>query len=134
MSDNPYQPTNDSAAAPNSGGNVNIFNVARYQKGIIWCILVQLFCYVLPIFMPPTLVTLFYLLMLGTAIGSLFYTVMLATQVYSTGVAILMGILALLPCFGLLVLLIINGKATSILRANNIKVGLLGADMSSLKP
>jgi hypothetical protein len=45
-----------------------------------------------------------------------------------------MGILALLPCFGLLVLLIINGKATSILRANNIKVGLLGADMSSLKP
>ncbi|MDB4730325.1 hypothetical protein OAF38_00940 [bacterium] len=70
--------------------------------------------------------------MLGTAIGSLFYTVMLATQVYSTGVAILMGILTLLPCFGLLVLLIINGKATSILRANNIKVGLLGADMSSL--
>ncbi|MDA7915595.1 hypothetical protein N9B98_04955 [bacterium] len=74
-----------------------------------------------------------YLLMVGTSIGSLTYTVMLATQIYGTGVAILMGVLAIVPCVGLLPLLIINGKATSILRSNSIKVGLFGANISSIK-
>lgn len=133
MSNNPFQPASETTAAPNSGGNLNLLNVARYQKGIIWCIFVQLLCYVLPIFLPPSLIVLVYLLMVGTSIGSLTYTVMLATQIYGTGVAILMGVLAIVPCVGLLPLLIINGKATSILRSNSIKVGLFGANISSIK-
>ena len=132
MSENPYQPTNDSTAATNSGGNANLVTIARYQKGIIWCIFVQLLCYILPVFLLPTLTIIVYLLVVGTAIGSLVYTVLLATQIYSTAVAILMGILALVPCCGLIILLLINGKATSILRANSIKVGLFGANMNSL--
>lgn len=128
MSNNPYQPTSEAV----SGTSMNLVNVARYQKGIIFCILFNLLGYGLPFFLPDGLLIFFSLLLVGTAIGSLVYTVMLATQVYSTGLAILMGILAIVPCVGLIVLLIINGKATSVLRAKGIKVGLFGANMSSL--
>lgn len=43
-----------------------------------------------------------------------------------------MAILTLIPCIGLIVLLIINGKATSILKQNDVRVGLIGANMSDL--
>jgi hypothetical protein len=74
--------------------------------------------------------------MLFLAMGSLFITLasavfvyLLAASVYSTAVGILLGVLALLPCINLIMLLIVNGKATSVLRAHGIKVGLLGAKL-----
>jgi hypothetical protein len=57
---------------------------------------------------------------------------LLAIKVYSTGVGVLLGILTLVPCIGLIVLLIVNGKATGILKQNGIKVGLLGANLSQI--
>ena len=35
-------------------------------------------------------------------------------KVYSTGLGIVLGLLTLIPCVGLIVLLIVNGKATSV--------------------
>jgi hypothetical protein len=52
------------------------------------------------------------------------------SRVDSTGVGILLALLALIPCVGLIGLLIINGKATSVLKDYGIRVGLLGAKMS----
>lgn len=48
------------------------------------------------------------------------------------GLGIVLGILTLIPCIGLIVLLVINGKATGVLRENGIGVGLLGANLSKL--
>jgi hypothetical protein len=48
-------------------------------------------------------------------------------------VGIACGLLALIPCIGLLTLLIINSKATGILRQNGIRVGFLGADLAQLQ-
>jgi hypothetical protein len=45
---------------------------------------------------------------------------------------VVLGILTLIPCVGLIVLLIINSKATGILKKNGVRVGLLGAKMSDL--
>jgi len=45
---------------------------------------------------------------------------------------VLLGILTLIPCIGLIVLLVVNGKATGILKQNGIKVGLLGANLSQI--
>jgi hypothetical protein len=45
-------------------------------------------------------------------------------------VGVLLGILTLIPLIGLIVLLVINGKATKVLRANGHRVGLLGASLS----
>jgi len=57
---------------------------------------------------------------------------LLAIKVYGTGLGILLGILSLVPCVGLVILLIVNGKATGVLKQNGIKVGFLGANLSSI--
>lgn len=55
-----------------------------------------------------------------------------AVKVYGVGLGILLGVLSLAPCISLIVLLLVNGKATSVLRQNGIKVGLMGADLSTI--
>jgi ABC-type enterochelin transport system permease subunit len=60
------------------------------------------------------------------------FVFLLAIKVYSTVVGVLLGFLALIPFIGLLVLLIVNGKATRTLKQKGIAVGLLGADLSQI--
>lgn len=55
---------------------------------------------------------------------------LLASSIFSTGLGVLLGVLTLVPLLGLLILAIVNGKATNILRQNGIKVGFLGANLS----
>jgi hypothetical protein len=43
-----------------------------------------------------------------------------------------LGVLALIPLVGLIVLLIVNGKATKILREHGVRVGLMGAKLSPM--
>jgi hypothetical protein len=45
-------------------------------------------------------------------------------------VAILVGVLTLVPCIGLIYMLRMNQKATAFLRGNGINVGFLGANLS----
>ena len=52
---------------------------------------------------------------------------MLALAIYGTALGIILGILTLIPLVGLIILLIVNGKATNLLREDGIHVGLLGA-------
>jgi hypothetical protein len=42
-------------------------------------------------------------------------------------------ILTIIPLVGLIVLLVINSKATSALRASGVRVGFLGANLSDLE-
>jgi hypothetical protein len=46
---------------------------------------------------------------------------------YELGWRILFCVFMVIPCVGLIVLLVMNSKATNILRAHGFKVGLLGA-------
>ena len=57
----------------------------------------------------------------------------LSLKVYSTTTGILLAMLTLVPCLGLFVLLVVNGRATAVLRQNGHKVGLLGAHLSEFK-
>jgi hypothetical protein len=68
--------------------------------------------------------------MVVAQIAGLVFVFLLSTKVYGTGLGILFAILTVLPCLGILVLLMINSKATTVLRQNGHKVGLLGADLS----
>jgi hypothetical protein len=45
---------------------------------------------------------------------------------------VVLGILTLIPCIGLIALLIINGKATAVLKNHGIKVGFFGARASDV--
>jgi hypothetical protein len=135
MDDNPY-------AAPQavtqvvgvlSGEREDLRSVAKYQKGVLVCILIYLvaviFRFALPPEAQPILIVgvVVLLLVAGTT-----FVFLLAIKVYGTRVGILLGILTLIPLVSLIVLLRVNAKATSVLRQNGIKVGLLGADLSQI--
>lgn len=134
MSDNPYQAPSiaSEAIGVKSGRHEDLKHVARYQKGILVCILIYLMSVLCQVAIPPELRPIIGLAVLVVGLAGTVFVFLLAMKVYSTGVGILLGILALIPCVGLLVLLLVNGKATSILKQNGIKVGLLGADLSQI--
>jgi hypothetical protein len=92
------------------------------------CILGYIAAYVLVFVAPGPLKLLFAVVMIGLSITAAVFVFMLALSVYNTAAGIVLGILTLIPVVGLLTLLVINGKATKILRAHGIHVGLLGAN------
>jgi len=106
--------------------------IAKRQRAIQICILF----YILAIFgqflLPQELRWIVGLVALVVIITATVFVFMLALALYSTGVGVLLGILTLVPCIGLIALLIVNGKATNVLRDHGIKVGLLGADPSQV--
>jgi hypothetical protein len=134
MSDNPYQsPTTEARiVGVNSGTREDLVAVARYQKGVLVCILLNILTIFARLLVPPDVAILLTLAMFVVGLAGTIFVVLLAMKVYSTLAGIVVGVLSLVPCINLLVLLIVNGKATSILKRNGIKVGLLGANPSEI--
>jgi hypothetical protein len=130
MNDNPFrapeslQPTLN----PDQLNHAKISAIARYQRGVMICILLYLVAFFAQLSLPEEQRLWVGLGILAVGVFGLIFVLMLALQLYSTPVAILFGIGTLIPCLGLLVLLIINQKATSVLRKNGLRVGLLGAN------
>ena len=134
MSENPYE--SPSAQSPivgvKSGSRADLRSVAQYQKGILVCILIYVVAIFFQFAVPPEVR---FILAIGVLLDGLVGTVfvfLLATKVYGTVIGVVLGILTLVPCLGLLVLLVVNGKATAILKRNHIKVGLMGANLSQI--
>lgn len=129
MDDNPYRaPLSEGAAlGVLSGRQEDVRSVALYQKGILVCILLYLLAVVGHYFIPPEFWIFIRLGILLLGLAGTVFVFLLATKVYGVGLGILFGLLTLIPCFGLLMLLVINGKATNVLRQNGYRVGLLGA-------
>lgn len=106
--------------------------IAANQKVIIFCILIYLCLIPVQFMIPENLRILIALAYLPVAIIATVFVFLLATKVYSTVTGVLLAILTFIPCIGLIMLLIINGKATGILQAHGIHVGLLGARSSDI--
>ena len=134
MSENPYQsPLADSpVVGVKSGSREDLKSVAVYQKGILVCILIYLAAVVAQFVLPPELNAIVVIGIFAVVLVGTIFVFLLAMKVYNTGIGILLGILTLVPCVGLLILLVVNSKATGVLKQNGIKVGLLGADLSKL--
>jgi hypothetical protein len=142
VDENPYQsPLADLRPAVGvlSGQHRDVRAVAVYQKGILVCILVYLLTILVqlvaisaaPSPVSARLIALVAgLVSLGAGLAGMVFVFLLSTKVFGIVLGILLGILTVVPCLGLLVLLIINGKATSVLRQNGHRVGLLGARLS----
>ena len=131
MSDNPYRSPASSgqAVGVKSGRREDVRSVAVYQKGILYCILLHIAALVAQFVAPQFRLAIF----LGdviVGIAGFVFVLLLAIKVYNVAVGILLGILTLVPCANLIVLLVVNGKATGILQANGHKVGLLGANLA----
>ena len=134
MTENPYQSPSaePSVVGVRSGSREDLKAVARYQKGILVCILIYLIAMIGQFAIPADFRPLIGLGILVVGLVGTVFVFLLAIKVYSTGVGVLLGILALIPCIGLIALLVVNGKATGILKQNGINVGLLGADVSQI--
>lgn len=71
---------------------------------------------------------------IATVLCGLFGIIRLAANLYrSTLVGILNGVVMFLPLIGLFVLVILNMRATRILKKHGIRVGLMGANSSDLQ-
>lgn len=136
MDENAYRAPMSEGAALGvlSGRHEDVRSVALYQKGILVCILLNLFAVAGQFLLPPELSSFVRagIILIGL-VGTVF-VFLLATKVYGVGLGVLLGILlfgvsAFVPLIGLIILLVINGKATKVLQQNGYKVGLLGAKM-----
>jgi hypothetical protein len=110
----------------------DIREIAKRQRAIQICILVYICAVVGQFIVPPELRIIPALIALVVIITATVFVFMLAIALYNTGVGIVLGILTLIPIVGLFVLLIVNGKATNVLRQHGVQVGLLGANMDQI--
>jgi hypothetical protein len=149
MTENPYQAPQSMPVAVGvlSGTRDDLRSVAKCQKGILVCILIDLVAIFGQFALPSEALLLvnFGVLIVGLVVVlvAAVFVVLLAIKVYGTGLGITLGVLSFVPLpfvplpFGPLingiVLLVVNGKATNVLKENGIKVGLLGANVSSMR-
>lgn len=101
--------------------------IASRQKMIMICILIYIAAIIIQFALPPEVRPMLGLGVLAVVVAAAVFIFLLATKLYGTGLGIVLGILTLIPLIGLIVLLIVNGKATGILKSHGIDVGLLGA-------
>jgi hypothetical protein len=114
---------------------LKLHDIAFRQRAIMLCILAEILCMVLSIASPIHAIGLIALLgFYAAAITASVFVFMLAIGIYNTALGIVMGILTLVPLLGLIILLVVNQKATSILRRHGLKVGLLGANPNQIPP
>jgi hypothetical protein len=129
------QPPNPLQYATPSGPMIDLKKVAKQQRTLIYCILTEILLMVARIAVSgsiPMLGLLFALIYLGVAVTAAVFIFMLAISLYNVGLGVVLGILALIPLLGLLILLMVNGKATKLLRSHGVRVGLLGADPKTI--
>lgn len=107
-------------------------NIAGFQKALLLCILGQILTFVLQTALPPQIRPLGAVAYLIVCVVAVVFVFRLAMRLYSTATGVICGILTLIPCIGLLVLLVVNGKATRVLQDHGIKVGFLGAKSSDI--
>ena len=81
------------------------YNVAIYQKAIIWCILAYFIAVIAQFAIPPEARLFLGLAFIGVAVVATVFVFMLALKAYGTGMGILLGLLTLIPCVGLITLL-----------------------------
>jgi len=106
--------------------------IAVRQRAIMYCILANIALYVVVFAASagnlPLVAGIAAICVFGVAITAAVFIFMLSLAVYNLAAGIVLGIITLVPLLGLLVLLVINSKATKILRAHGVRVGLMGAN------
>lgn len=101
--------------------------IARDQKVILGCIVMYVLSIIFQFALPRDLRPILGIGMLGVIVVGMVFVFMLATKIYGTGMGVLLGLVTLIPLLGLIALVRVNGKATSVLKQHGIPVGLLGA-------
>lgn len=134
MQDNPYAApqTVERVTGVLSGSREDLRKVAAYQKGILSCISVYLAAVFSQFVLPFEVRQWLMIAVVVTGVIGAVFVFRLSIKLNGTVTGIIYGILTFVPLVGMLMLLIVNGKATRVLKENGIRVGLFGADVSSI--
>ena len=129
------KPRRGQAVGVLSGKMADVRSVAVFQKMMLFGILSMLLLYLGIIglqFVPGMFVAVIVLCCLYVVlnIAVIVFVIMLAIKTSGGGVAVAYVFMTCIPFVNLAALLYINQSATSILKANGISVGFMGADMS----
>lgn len=111
----------------------NLYNIAIYQKAIMWCILAYLLAVIGRFALPREAEVFLLIVFIGVILTATVFVFLLALSVYGVAKGVVFGIMTLLPFVGLISLLIVNQTATEVLRENGYRVGLMGANLSQFK-
>ena len=134
MSENPYQAPM-SEPGPLTGEPVDrerLRKIAGAQRGLMFCILAYLAAIPAQFLLPPELAIWIGPVVAVAAVAGAVFVFLLALRVYGVALGIILSLLTLVPLLGLLILLVVNGKATSELKRNGIRIGLLGAKSGAI--
>jgi hypothetical protein len=108
--------------------DVDVRGVAKAQKGILWCILGAIIILVLCIFVAQA----FNILYLPLAIIEIYFVYKLLTALKSKyWILWIIGII--IPYLSLILLLVLNDRATKTIKQHGYKVGLMGARLDDIK-
>jgi hypothetical protein len=113
-------------------GPRDLRSVAGLQKAIIFCILFNLIVYACQFFFPAERRWVVALPAIPVGLASTVCLFMLALRLYSPAAGIILGLLSLVPWVNLIILLVVNQKATKTLQSHGIRVGFLGANLSQV--
>ena len=106
--------------------------VAIRQKVILMCVLVYLLAIALQFVVPHERRAIPAIASLGAGVIGAVFVFLLAVKLYGTGTGAALGILTVIPLIGLIMLLVVNAKATNVLKGHGISVGLLGASTADV--
>jgi DNA-directed RNA polymerase subunit RPC12/RpoP len=137
--DNPYAaPRPGRAGKPKSGKGrkkAELRSIATSQRWLIICILINILAYIACLVSlrlgSLALALILVLVLLIASVAATVFSFLLTMKISNVGMAVLVLVLSLIPCAGLIALLVINGIATNRLKDAGIHVGFLGADMST---
>lgn len=133
---NPYQPPqHDSPPSLPQADRERLYTIAKCQRSINLVVLAYFGSGVVSqqVANIPGGQILIGLVALAVIIAGVVFAVRMASALWSTGAAVVCAILLLVPCVGLLTLLVLNNRATARLRDAGCKVGLLGADPEEVR-
>lgn len=131
MSDSPYDPPQSTGYDDADPARERVRRVAKYQRYVIFALLAQIVANVISF---GTLGQDFPIrvvvggLTLVAAVFAMFAIFLLARELMNSGAGVLCAVLMIVPCISLIVLLIVNQKATSYLQRNGVTVGFLGTN------
>jgi hypothetical protein len=112
--------------------------IASSQRGVQLCVLALVACWIAfggiqaavgPSIAPAMIAVRITVAVIWFAalVGLVGYGFLMARHLYSTGIAVLLAIVMLIPCLNLLIALFVSQRATAVLKENGYEVGLLGA-------
>jgi hypothetical protein len=113
-----------------------LLGIAKAQRGLMLCILGYLVSLLLLFAlgqMESPLIAVPGLLLLASSLGGLVFLIMLTYRLSGTVLAIVVGLCFLIPLVGLLLMVLMSGKASRILKKAGFKIGLLGADIGQMR-